>query len=443
MVSTLPAFGGTRVIVVSSNWLISDGSLVPAPPRREVEPLFRELARLACLAGVGADGSYRPIERIDVVLAGDTFDGLTSRRWLGRVRPWHAGAARREFAEEILRAAFRCGRDPLSRLGRLARRGIRVPAADRRRRPVLGQHVSVRVGVTILPGDRDGVLERPLVVAASRYGFGVGSCWERLDADGGSVSIVHGHEFDPLCGTDVDEPPAGIEREGDRFGRQPSVSESLAVDLLAVFAAGLADAACPAAVAQRVVRDVAVGPWTAAPAILGRHLVDGALPSDIASVLLDTWRRSVDRWHAASTTDPPSIATGFDTVGALASWMERVDPPRLGDSCAVAGGPCADGWLDTRREDLFASAPRNGLAVLGHPPRRLSGGPIVTLGPTTPGDPSAAATAFDPLTCNRRPVVEIDAASRSATAGPAWVAIPRPDIDGGIVSSTDWPRAAA
>jgi len=431
------------VIVVTGNWLISDGSLLPPPARGLLEPLFGEIERLACLAGVGEDGRYRPIERIDIVLAGDTFDGLTSRRWIGARRPWHAGAAKRETSDRVLQDAIRIGRRPLSKLARLVRRGIRVPAADRMQRPVLGRSVPVNVGLTILPGDRDGVLERPLVSVAERYGFVVGSCWERLGRDGTRVVIRHGHEFDPLCGTDVEEPPAGIEREEARFGRQPSVSESLAVDLLAVFAAGLADAACPAAVARRLVRDVAVGPWTAAPAILGRQLVDGSLPSDIASVLLDTWRRSVDRWHAASTADPPSIATGFDTVGALASWMERVDPPRLDDSGAFAGGPCADGWLDTRREDLFASAPRNGLAVLGHPPRRLSGGPIVTLGPTTPGDPAAAATAFDPLTCNRRPVVEIDAASRPAAAAPAWVAITRPDIDDGIVSSNDWPRAAA
>jgi hypothetical protein len=430
------------VIVVSGNWLISDGSLVPAPPRREVEPLFRELKRLACLAGVGADGSYRPIERIDVVLAGDTFDGITSRRWMGRVRPWHAGAARREFAEEILRAAFRCGRGPLSRLGRLARHGIRVPAADRKRRPVLGQHVLVRVGVTILPGDRDGVLERPLVVAASRYGFGVGSCWERLDADGGSVSILHGHEFDPLCGTDVDEPPAGIEREPARFGRRPSVSESLAVDLLAVFAARLADTPCPPVVAGRVVRDVAFGPWTAAPAILAGHLVDTSLPADTTSILADTWRRSIDHWHDASTADPPSVSTGFDTVGTLASWMERIEPTGHHGGCPAVCGPCADGWLDTRREDLLASAPRKGIVVLGHPPRRLSGGPIVTLGPTPERDLAEAGTVLDSLAFDRRPVVEIHAA-RPADAGPAWVAIPRPDGNGGIVSSNDWTPAAA
>lgn len=431
------------MIVVTGNWLISDGSLLPPPAHGLIEPLFGEIERLACLAGVGEDGRYRPIERIDIVLAGDTFDGLTSRRWIGRDRPWHAGAARRETAARVLRDAIRLGRGPLSKLARLARRGIRVPAADRMQRPVLGRLVPVSVGLTILPGDRDGVLERPLVSVAERYGFEVGSCWERLGNDGTRVVIRHGHELDPLCGTEVDEPQAGIDHEPARFGRRSSVSESLAVDLLAVFAARLLGAPCPPAVVERVVRDVAVGPWTAAPAILGKHLVDDSLPADMASVLLDTWRRSVDRWHAASMADPPSIATGFDAVGALASWMERVDPPRLGDSRAAAGGPCADGWLDTRREDLFASAPRKGLAVLGHPPRRLSGGPIVTLGPMPPGDPAEAATAFDPFGCDRRPVVEIHSAARPAAAGPAWVAIPRPDVNGGIVSSTDWPRAAA
>lgn len=104
-------------------------------------------------------------------------------------------------------------------------------------------------------------------------------------------------------------------------------------------------------------------------------------------------------------------------------------------------GPCADGWLDTRREDLLASAPRKGLIVLGHPPRRLTGGPIVTLGPTPESDPAEAASAVDDLVYDRPPVVEIHA-SRPAT-GQVWVAIPRPDGNGGIVSSNDWTPAAA
>lgn len=418
------------MIVVTGNWLISDGSLFPPPARGAIEPLFGEIARLACVAGVGDDGRYRPIERIDIVLAGDTFDGLTSRRWIGRVRPWHSGTPRREAAELVLSDAIRLGRRPLSRLATLARRGVRVPAADRRQRPVLDQFVPVSVGVTLLPGDRDGVLERPLAAVADRHGFGIGSCWERLEGGEANVLIRHGHEFDPLCGTAADE-PAG-------FGRRPSVSESLAVEWLAVFAARLEDTPCPPPFARRLVRDVAVGPWTSAPAILRRHLVDASLPASTEATVIDAWSRSIDRWHAATAADPPGFATGFDTPAAIASWMERVDLRRRGEPCDGLLGPCADGWLDIRRRDLVASVPRTCVAVLGHPPRRLSDGTVVTLGPASEGD----GEAVDSLVADRRPVVEIDAAKRPPST-PAWVAIPRPDGNGGIVESGDWTRAAA
>ena len=45
---------------------------------------------LALRASWRADGRYRPLERLDVILLGDILDLIRSRRWLeAAVRPWH------------------------------------------------------------------------------------------------------------------------------------------------------------------------------------------------------------------------------------------------------------------------------------------------------------------------------------------------------------------
>src|SRR5205085_8390926 len=49
----------------------------------------QRLADLALRASWRADGRYRPIDRIDLVLLGDVLDLTRSRRWLeGTTRPW-------------------------------------------------------------------------------------------------------------------------------------------------------------------------------------------------------------------------------------------------------------------------------------------------------------------------------------------------------------------
>ena len=79
------------MLLVTSNWFLSDGTVFGPPPLRQTEQFFADVQQMALRAGCRRDGSYRPVERIDVVLAGDTFDWLSSREWLGSARPWSLG----------------------------------------------------------------------------------------------------------------------------------------------------------------------------------------------------------------------------------------------------------------------------------------------------------------------------------------------------------------
>ena len=79
------------MIIVASTWAIGDGTRVSAAPP-SIGGLAATMHRAAIRAGVGTDGGYRPIERLDVVLAGDTFEWLVSAEWLGDMKPWHASA---------------------------------------------------------------------------------------------------------------------------------------------------------------------------------------------------------------------------------------------------------------------------------------------------------------------------------------------------------------
>ena len=126
------------MLVVTANWAIGDGTLWRRPLRGLVSRAWGVIQRSALRAGFRHDGQYRPIKRLDIVFAGDTFDLYASRLWAtGDVRPWHrstsAETARREVAASALRRA--------AMLNRFARRllneGLVVPSATRQGRPHL------------------------------------------------------------------------------------------------------------------------------------------------------------------------------------------------------------------------------------------------------------------------------------------------------------------
>lgn len=350
------------MLVVTANWAIPDGSVSAPPPRRAIQQLLADTCRAAARAGFRHDGRYRPIGRVVLVLAGDTFDGLVSDRWLGPVRPWERRREATTVHAEVFRAAWEHARRPLAAVMRLARRGVAVPSAGRHGRPVPTATVAVPLQVVMLAGDRDAAVERLAHgLPAGRLGIGVGNAW-----DGDVVHVVHGAASDPLAARDTG----------------PSLLESLAVDLLARFGAALRARPAPGDGARWLVRGLADGGPLDMPLRLR-----AALPAtgDAAARvwIVDAWRRSVDRW--AREARRRGCAADDGTVDAVAWWMQSLEP----------GGPPRPA---ARRviEDLAAPLPLGGggraLTVAGHPGPAAGGVDpgCVCLGPP-PVPPGSAA----------------------------------------------------
>lgn len=281
------------MIVVTSNWAIGDGTLAPA-----VEPtlggFMSAVQRAVARAGVRFDGTYRPIDHLDVVLAGDTFDWLLSAEWLGHVRPWNASAGARETLVRVARRSLLLGRSLLLPLFRWARHGVRVPAFR-----CGGQAVVVPVRVTMLTGDRDDRIEE---VYGNRWRLvSIGRRW-----DDGRVAIRHGHEFDPLCSALA----GGSDRHSDR---SPTLAESVAVDLIARFAATIAPHG-----RSLIRRLAAAGPLGIPAAVQAGGVSERVAETDRTG---DAWRRSVDAWWRIAQRCVPTVEAEFDAVDALAVWF--------------------------------------------------------------------------------------------------------------------------
>jgi len=340
------------MLVATANWGLGDGRLAAAPDPSLPGRLSAEVHRAAWRAGFRHDGRYRPLERLVLVLAGDTFDTLVSDRWLDGVRPWERGRAAAARREDVLAAAWRAGRRHLAWVVRLARRGLVVPAADRRGRPLPAASVRVPTHVVVLTGDRDAALAACGPALADRGGIGVGSGWE---ADG--VRVTHGAAFDPL-GAD------------DRDGA-PTLLQSLAVDLMARFGAALRTRSGTAASGRRLMRLLADAAPLDAPQRLAAVLA--GWPPGESQAVLSAWRASVERWgreaRRLGCAEEPGV------VDAIAGWLH-----------AVAVAPPVSPPVRRVIEALVTPLPARsaaGMLVVGHPgpSTAIAGERVVCLGP--------------------------------------------------------------
>lgn len=357
------------MLVVTANWAIPDGSVSAPPPRGQFSRFIADTCRAAVRAGFRSDGRYRPIERVVLVLAGDTFDGLVSDRWLGAVRPWEQ---RREAAArhtEVFRAAWRHARRPLAAVVRLARRGIAVPSAGRHGRPVPSACVNVPVHVVMLAGDRDASLERlSRAMPSGRIGVGVGNAY-----DGDTVHVVHGTASDPLAAPDTG----------------PTILESLAVDLLARFGAALISRPGSGDRGRRLVRALAAGQPLAMPLRLRSALPMTAADSADSARIVDAWHRAVDRW-AREARRWGCAAADQGVVDAIAWWMHAVEP-------GARPRPAARQVMAALATPLPLGGGGHALTVAGHPAPFADGDDrrVICLGP--PAVQRAAAAGFRPV----------------------------------------------
>lgn len=340
------------MIVVSSNWALTDGTLV-RPATGWLAGLSTAIHRAAIRAGFGRDGGYRPIEVVDLVLAGDTFDWVTSVEWRGPNRPWHGGAAARAAGERAAWRSVQRSRRLLGPLARWARRGLAVPAADRRGRPGHATK-AVPVRVTLLAGDRDAAIPdvfRP----GPRMPFAIGAAWE-----GDGVTIRHGHEFDPACR------PLADAKVG-RTGRPPTLAESVAVDLVVPFIVAVGGGAAEPVVARLLRQIASADPADIPDGIRAWRDVDGGHADRGVDRLASTWRRLAAAWLATARRCVPTCDVEFDALHALAAAFD--------EAFAVTGdAPVIPAAL---RRPGIALRPRplpdGGELMLGH----AAGGPAV------------------------------------------------------------------
>lgn len=336
------------MLVTTANWAVSDGSLVGAGAGRAVAWLGA-IRRSVVRAGCGRDGRYRPVGEVTLVFAGDTFDWLLTDAWAGRHKPWHAGRQAAELRARVAAAAVRAARPAVRTLLRWVRRGLPVPAADARGRPSARGITTATLRVVLLAGDRDRWL--PLLAPTHRAGLHLGEEWSD-----GQVSIRHGHDLDPLTHLPPQTPVAGE--------RAPTLGESLMVDLLVPFAVAMREDPGLWPVTRPMLGDLAA----ARPAMMPRHLAPivaeriGRPTSSRGRSRVETlWRDHVARWHRVARRDAVACEVEFDTVGALAAWLERPGPE--------GGCPAAVARLD------LPPPARCGVLV-AHPPPMS--GPILT-----------------------------------------------------------------
>lgn len=334
------------MLVVTANWQIGDGSILPPPGRAAVARFVADLRRSAVREGWRPDGRYEPVRSVDLVFAGDTFDRLLSREWLGCHRPWERGGAPRAAAARVLAGCLGAARRVFGELGCLARHGLDVPAADAHGRPAAARTTTVPLRVTLLEGNLDAGLGRDGAEAIGALpDFVIGTCWE-----GEHVRVEHGHDTDPAWWS-----------EGAGRCSGPSLGQSLRVDLLGRFAtAPLPDPA--RTVRDRLVERMAARDVVAWPALLSG--ATAAAPTEpgapsVTDLLAASWRDAVSAWRRAARRSGVLLDAPFDLLDGLAAML-------VGDG---DGGDLAPLLGPTSPS---AAAPAGATVVLGHPPAACS-----------------------------------------------------------------------
>jgi hypothetical protein len=379
------------MLVVTSNWCVTDGSLAAGPAPGLVARLRGQLRLASLRAGIRGDGRYRPLIGITVVFAGDTFDWLTSLEWTGDARPWESSRRAAAARERVVAGSWRLAGRLVATLSAWGRRGIDVPLADQRGRPLAGSRGRVPVRVVILRGDRDRWIDR-IAFAGPRVALSVGTEWTD-----GDVLVRHGQEIETLW----------------HDGGPPTLGESLAVELISRFGRSLQDADGLGRRLPAMLRLLAAGRLVDAPCRLAAWMAarnrDGSLSAPARGRVIDAWNRAVAAWHRAVRRLDLGGGEGVDLPGRLATalTLDARWQHELPMALAHEEPPCEEPLAETAERPPASSG---ACVVLGHPPagfapsshwksRVLCIGPAAVRrsGETHPGLPGAAGlAALDP-----------------------------------------------
>ena len=234
------------MLVIVSDLHLTDGSGGETMSPGAFLIFAQRLREAAVAASWRADGSYRPVEQIDLVLLGDVIDPLRSAAWSspGGVRPWH-DIQSPEFVDQITRITHDVLRHNERSLGVLrglaSEGGLTIQPATSTGRPDRqgsGRPVPVRIHYMVgnhdwfyhLPGSNYDSLRRTLVrhmglanLPEEPFPHDMGESDQLLRAmRRHKVAARHGDLYDPF------------NFEGDRDSS--SLGDVIVIDLLNRFA---------------------------------------------------------------------------------------------------------------------------------------------------------------------------------------------------------------
>ena len=161
------------MLVIISDVHLGDGTTAKSIPPSAFELFSDRLRETAYFASWRADGSYRPIESIDLVLMGDILDPLHSTRWLDTtpgdpnfIRPW-SDPGKDLYAKtlrEVTGAILEQNEELLAELRRCATgEKVTVPPATRRGKPdhETDERIPLEVRTHYMVGNHDWYYHLP------------------------------------------------------------------------------------------------------------------------------------------------------------------------------------------------------------------------------------------------------------------------------------------
>jgi hypothetical protein len=151
------------MLAIVSDLHLTDNTATASLPAGGVHLMIQQLRDMAERASWRADGSYRPLDRLDLVLLGDVLDITSSTRWLSSgTRPWMASLeARLQSTSEIVDDILKQNQANLQLIRSMASDGIiTVPGRANRPGEVLAEEVPVAVRIFYMVGNRDWPLHQ-------------------------------------------------------------------------------------------------------------------------------------------------------------------------------------------------------------------------------------------------------------------------------------------
>ncbi len=155
------------MLIIISDVHLGDGTTAESISPSAFQLFAERLRETAYFASWRADGGYRPIESIDLVLMGDILDPLHSTRWLDTtpddpnyIRPWSDLKDPLNAAKllEVTRAILAENKESLEVLRRCADgTAIKIPPANRRGEPdhETKERIPLKVRIHYMVGNHD------------------------------------------------------------------------------------------------------------------------------------------------------------------------------------------------------------------------------------------------------------------------------------------------